>query len=524
MLDTMGRKIRIRKMGKPIEKKIAMGLIVSSRFIRDIQPIYKSSYIDIPYVRTLAKWCFKYYKRYGKSPKKHIQDIYQRNRRKGLIKDEQADLMGEFLHNLSKKYESKKRINVDLYLDQVEEYFAEKSMEALKEDITGEMALGNRLEAEAIIARYRAPSRPQSTGINPFTNPKAMRQAFETQGESLFTLPGPLGYLLNTHLVREGFIGLMGPEKRGKSFWLQELAKRAIRAENNVAFFGAGDMSENEYTIRWAVSLSGRSNLERYCGRLKVPVLDCARNQDDSCHKKERASPCGLEEGNGNEDEDDRGVSDEYKACTWCAKRSYGRFKSAVHYEIREKVSPLEWKEAYKACRPIRKRMRSRDFKLVCYPNDTLSVNGIESQLDIWESNEGFTPDIIFVDYADILAPDPGIKDTREQQNKIWKQLRSLSQKKHCLVVTATQTDAKSYDAALLRMGHFSEDKRKYAHVTGMIGLNQTEEEKEEGIMRINWVVLRGGEYKVSNVVNVLQCLQIGKPLISSYWEEKRDV
>jgi hypothetical protein len=95
--------------------------------------------------------------------------------------------------------------------------------------------------------------------------------------------------------------------------------------------------------------------------------------------------------------------------------------------------------------------------------------------------------------------------------------MRSLSQEKHCLVVTATQSDADSYKADLLDMKNFSESKSKYAHVTGMFGLNQRPNEKKIGLMRINEIVIREGEFDRASCVHVLQRLQTGRPYLSSY-------
>jgi hypothetical protein len=141
----------------------------------------------------------------------------------------------------------------------------------------------------------------------------------------------------------------------------------------------------------------------------------------------------------------------------------------------------------------------------------------IRSKLSIW-AREGFVPDVIVIDYADILTTETQMEE-RHKQNKIWKQLRSLSQEGHCLVVTATQADAKSYESGLLHMKNFSEDKRKYGHVTAMYGLNQDKDgrEKNIGLMRINEIVLREGDYNTSKTITVLHNLRRGRPFLGSF-------
>lgn len=156
---------------------------------------------------------------------------------------------------------------------------------------------------------------------------------------------------------------------------------------------------------------------------------------------------------------------------------------------------------------------------MVTKPNKDMSVSNIVSQLDIWETFDGFVPDVVIIDYADILKGEPGDerKETRDQQNGTWQALRALSQKKHCLVITATQTDAAAYDTKDLKLKNFSEDKRKYSHVTVMPGLNQTEEEKDRGVMRVNILLAREEVFDIRRMVHVLQCLQIGRPFIASF-------
>jgi replicative DNA helicase len=156
-------------------------------------------------------------------------------------------------------------------------------------------------------------------------------------------------------------------------------------------------------------------------------------------------------------------------------------------------------------------------LKLSCHPNSSISVKGIEGILQTWERVD-WIPDVVVIDYADILAPLDGKADTREQINQTWKALRGMSQKLHCLVVTATQADAASYKVDTLTRSNFSEDKRKHAHVTGMVGLNQTKEEKLNGVLRLNWLDLREAEYTEYRCVHVAGCLALASPAMKSVW------
>jgi hypothetical protein len=139
----------------------------------------------------------------------------------------------------------------------------------------------------------------------------------------------------------------------------------------------------------------------------------------------------------------------------------------------------------------------------------------IQDIINNWAMND-WIPDVIVIDYADILLMNtPGLEG-RDLIDSTWKQLRALSQKMHCLVVTATQGDAGAYDAKIITKKNFSGDKRKNAHVTGTIGLNQTTEEKDIGVTRLNWVILRDSPFNETKCVHVAGCLAIANPAVKS--------
>jgi len=132
-------------------------------------------------------------------------------------------------------------------------------------------------------------------------------------------------------------------------------------------------------------------------------------------------------------------------------------------------------------------------------------------------AREGWVADVVVIDYSDILDMNYPKIEGRDRIDRTWRDLRRISQQFHCLVVTATQTNRDSYDAKIITRKHSSEDKRKLAHVTGMIGINQTEEEKKQEVMRFNWIKVRDGKYFESKCVAVAGCLSVGNVAIRSF-------
>lgn len=525
-------KLKRQRVDNRIERQIITGLITSDEYCKQIIPMYQPEYLEMSFCRLIANWCVEYFGQYAKAPGLHIQDIYNSESRRGIDPD-LSDLIEDFLTDLSEDYEDGDQINVQYILDKTVERFKRQRLIQLKDDIETDVMRGDLTEAEGKVASFKKVARASSTTINPYNDQEQLHLAFTASTKPLFTLPGPVGEFLNEHLVREGLVAFMGPEKIGKTWLLDELAYRAGKARCSVACFQAGDLSQSQALRRRHVRLLGKSWLKKYCGPYLLPVLDCEWNQNDSCQMKERVSPCGLFEHLDEEQHEDSLADPKdnfnragkgYTPCTYCLKhnvidehRNRPMFKGTVWYEERDTGKPLTWREALRAGKQYMKRLRGKDHLLSCHPTNTLTVTDIETQLQLWEDLEGFVPDVILVDYADILAAENTRLDPRHQHESIWADLRKLSLKYHCLVLTVTQSDAKSYEARSLKLKNFSEDKRKYSHVTAIFSLNQLEAEKEQGVIRIGPLLQREGEMRKE--VAVLQCLRIGRPMLDSFWK-----
>lgn len=501
---------------------ILTGMVISTDYLRQIQTIYHPDLVRIPFAQMVADWCLAYLDEYGEAPGKHIEDIFHHHLRAGMDED-LARAIEQFLTSLSEEFDEQDGFNLQYTLDKTEERFRSQSLSNLSEDVSALITAGQMLEAEQMVSGYRRVERPSGTGINVLEDDEAIRQAFEQEQESVMSFPGALGWMLNDHLIRGGFLGLMAPEKRGKTWWLSVFARRGVQCRCNTAFFGCGDMSQNQMIRRLMSMFSKTPYMRRYCAGIWIPVVDCWRNQTNRCADENRTCDEGLPEElirkikeGGASDEIMAEAPEGYSPCTACRKDHPAHFRGAVWYRKQETQEPLTWRKAVEKLKRIRKRMRGRSFKLETYPTDTLTVDSIRATLDIWENVEGFVPDLIIIDYADIMDAVVAQKDERHKQNKIWKGLRALSLERHCLVVTATQSDAASYEQTSLKLANFSEDKRKYAHVTGMLALNQTDSERRRGLMRLSWLLLREGEYDRDRYATILYNYQTGQPLIDS--------
>lgn len=505
------KKPKLERIDNHVESLLLTGMIVSTKFLEAVRDIYHSDLIEVPFVRTVAKWCLEYHAKYHRAPRTHIQDIFQSHRRNGLDPD-QADLIGEYLESISEEHERAKKFNVEYLLGQVEARFKDQSLRNLADDIKTLLAEGRTQEAEFLQASYKQIERPVSTGVEPLTDRGAIYDAFEARQEDvLFQAPGDLGRFLGP-FERQSFIAVMGPEKRGKTWTLLQFAVWALQARCNVAFFECGDMSERDMVRRFLCNIARAS--DRHEGRILVPTLDCQYNQDNSCQDARRACDFGVLRG---EEKVPFAEAKGYRPCTRCRKDDPQRFQGAVWHRW-EDVARLDWRGAVEAGRKFGARFGNKRLMLSTHSTRSINVRRISQQLDLWERAKQFVPDVVLVDYADILAPeDSKSHEPRQQEFERWAAMRALSQDRHVALFTATQADADSYTRGTLGELNFSEDKRKYGHATMFITLNQLAQEKAEGVMRFGTMFVRESRFDVRRTCTVLQCLDLGRPYLASF-------
>jgi replicative DNA helicase len=473
----------------------------------------------------------EYFDKYGEAPKTNLENVYYEKLNQGL-NEEQAEDIGEILEGLDEE-QMGREVNTEHLIEQTKDYFLQRSLTDLSEEIQLLVDKGETQKALKVAGEYISPVKDVSKTEVDFSKEESLKiveKAFVEASRPLFTYPKALGRFWNDQLVRGGLVALMSIEKRGKTFLMMDMAIRASRQGKTVAFFQAGDMNEDAQIRRFCIHLAQKSDKERYCEAHYQPVVDCVMNQRDTCNKRVRECDFGVFEELSEKEVRKLTKSEliaalnsnpEYEPCHNCKVFETEKLGVPWMKKVR-KAAPLDERGAKEV---FQKNFiaKKRKLFLSTHPNGTLSVKDIRKKLLEWEK-EGIIVDMVIIDYADLLITQGG-SDFRHTDNQVWKELRSLSQEKNKddmlrLVVTATQADAAAYEKDLLTLKNFSENKRKYGHVTAIYGMNQDKggREKEIGVLRINEILLREGEYDSGSVVHVLQNLRRGRPCVGSYF------
>lgn len=508
-----------------IERRILIGLISSGEYIGKIRKVCDPALFQSKMASRISEWCLEYYDKYGRAPGLDIEGIYFDKLKAGLPKDIAEEIAEDILPDLSEEYVST-ALDVSYLTDQTIAHFHERTLLTIGQGVLDYVEKGKLTDATELITTY---SPVTATGlVSPFinladpTSRARIRKAFAEGQKPLFTYPGALGTFWNHQLVRGGFIALMGSEKRGKSYWLLDMAVRASRQGVPVIFFQAGDMTESQQLRRLCIHLAKRSDMNKYCGVMHEPTKDCIHNQRDTCTKGIRECSFGVFPAKTEKELRTEITFDDLKEAL-IQNPDYAPCYNCSEYKTKNWGTPwltqvdvggaLEEEEAVLVTDKFFSTV-GRNFYVATYPNDSLTLTEMRAVLKQLPVRPGF----ILVDYADLMVP--AVKgDHRHGQNSIWKGLRAIGQEEDTLLVTVTQADALSYEKNTLSMKNFSEDKRKYGHVTAMYGLNQDSKSREKkiGVMRLNELVMREGYFDTTNTCHVLQNLARGLPFITSY-------
>ena len=409
----------------------------------------------------------RYFRRYGKPPGQQLIALFENWAQETHASESEIDRASEFLEYLSE--EPVDFSSTEYILDLAGRHFNKVVIRRQLETVAEDLDRDRVEDALETLSRFRRVNLGKGSYVEPAADVNAWINALERVHEKpLVWYRGNLADFVGDSSFRRGALySFMAMDKVGKTSWLIDLTYRAIRNRKRVAYFDCGDSNEDELIIRLG------------------------------CRALRRVPP-------------------------WCKREQYvclGWQNSGEPIVVKKVYETLDAIEGFRALEKV--CSTPEHLRISCHPNSSLSVQDLASILSEWDEADDWRPDIVVVDYADILAPPPGVKDTLDQIDTTWKQLRRLSQERHCLVVTATQSNAKAYElngGGLLARKHFGGRKTKLAHVNGMLGINCTPEEKEIGVARINWIVRRHDYFSEKDCCLVAGCMAAQSPAIVSLW------
>ena len=444
------------------EKDILVGLIVSDEFCKEISPIIDIKDLQVDYSRVIVSWIKPYFEEFGKAPKTDILKLYRSHISEISNESLQNNIL-TFIEKLDEKYNGKRN---DAYaIQEAIKYLKSRNLQNLSQDIEAYITSGDIDKAESLITRYRKVEKESGESVDLLNDADIVRESFTEEQDKLFSFNGAYGRLVGD-IHREDFVAFLASMKVGKTFTLIDCGIEALKNGLNVVMFSL-EMSRTNMIKRVWKSLSGQVTEDV---EIIVPEFG--------------------EEG-----------------------EKYRVEEKTVH---KKGSSILEVEKKQKS---LKRLFRGGNLKIFAEPAYSMTVEKLETKLDDLNHN-GFIPDVIIIDYADIMLPSNSRLDYRNQLDDIWKRLRAMAQKRKCAVFTASQASRGAINKEATA-DMISEDIRKLAHVTSMVSISKDEYCKNHSLAMFSQLAVREGEPITERVI-ATQCLSLGRPVLDSHW--KKDV
>jgi len=155
------------------------------------------------------------------------------------------------------------------------------------------------------------------------------------------------------------------------------------------------------------------------------------------------------------------------------------------------------------------------------FPTGALTIQGLETYLDAMDNYHHFQPDVIIVDYADLMSISS--MNLRIETGNLYKELRRIAVERNVAVATASQSNRLGEDAKVISLKHLAEDYSKAAIADNILAYCQTSQEQKLGLARL--FIAKARDEEREQTILISQCYRIGQfcmnaiPMQNRYWD-----
>lgn len=439
-------------------RKILIKSIMNTDFIREIRGFADPNLFEENYSRLLLNWCFEYYDKFNEAPQEKIKDIYQ-HKAEYTLTDADKESIENILESLSKEFIS---TNIEYYSDMAEKYFNKLKLNKLSKEIVTLVQRGKTDDAIQSVKSFTKVERKVPQGVDLLRNKDALYEAFTETNDVLFKLDGVVGQLLGP-FNRGDLSAVIAPQKRGKSYMLADISTLAVRKRLRVWHITL-EMTKNQVIRRFFQNWSNKPSITK---EIEIPFFDSRNN-----------------------------IRFEKKT-----------IESPTLDELEELQSSLGTDA-------------SNYLKIFSYPRNTFRCSDLKTMLENALLYDNDIPDLVVVDYADIMESNLKNGELRHKLDQIWGDLASIANQFNIHILTASQANKQTFNRDI-EQGDSAEANAKIAHISKYFAINQTLENKKQSCVRIAVMADRHSEFLQDKQAVVLQNLSCGKALLDSRWIEE---
>jgi hypothetical protein len=477
------------------------------------------------YFQDVYRWLMRHWKQYGKAPKKTIAKIF--NIKKKHFNEDKAKIIESYLDRLAEEFIGYEERDIDsdfIKKTVIPRFIKRYNTQSLLEQLQKNLDQDQYDRVKDLVEQYhdfvdQDEFDPNMGVVSPGIEDSIKRYYMEEKDKgAMFKLNGPVGEFIGP-FYRGKTYAITGVEKAGKTHFMSEIGYQgAWYHKLNVLDINLEMPVEEKEERFW--QRSGGFAIDRdHAGFMLIPVFDCENNQFGQCEVRKRPL---------NKDpllfDGDQSVSfyerPEWKVCERC------RFQKVRSNAKRtKKFVPHLWFKRIRLKAMTENRLMRfmkqqevfglQNYRMKCFPRFSATFDEIERFIKQYMSKKNFKPDLILLDYPDILAPIEGSLMDRFNIDYNFKKVSGLSQELNCAMIIGDQAVKGARTKDSLDAMSTSESKTKDAHIDLRLTLNKTEIEHELGLQRLGMQFRRKGRLLINQVL-LLQSLDMCNPVLDS--------
>lgn len=445
---------------------------VSDKYCRLVRNAVPTNLFSTLLYRDIVERVYSYIDKFGKAPGAHLPDLLE-----DLLaeKSQRSQAVDSLLHSISQLSQN---FNEEYVARQLEQFIRQQQLKLCVVEATKAIQDNDLDRAENVMTKAMKTRLALFDAGLTLDDVYTNLSAGDPESDMLLSGIPELDQFGHVPKRKESHV-LMAPTKRGKTWWLTNLAKRALMQRLKVLVVTL-EVSADIYGRRILQSMYSLTKREGQ--EIKIPYLE---------------------------------MDDEGKLTDMYLRELKGRPALSNKADVKE------------LGRKLAKFRPSQNIIIKQFPTRMLTIPQLIAYMDGLEAQRNFIPDVLILDYPDLMSLDTS--KYRFDLEDIYNRLRGIAIDRNMMLASVTQSNREGADAKQTGEKHVGESYAKIQGADTFLAYSQTKAEHELQLARLYVVAGRNDFDKYS--VLITQAYGIGQFCLESrmldgnYWallEDKR--
>lgn len=479
-------------------RKILIGLITNAEFCKEYMKRFPEPiFAGVLGVGLVERWCRNYYNKYNTPIKENISVGYDKCVRNKTQSPEALRYVEMLLQSMSKESDTTEQPPLEYLIDLAVAEANKSHLTALKDQLEDALDRDDPSTALEAYERFKRVEKGEELPkFNLLEDINAVIQKVQAVGAEYVLKPSiQSAYEKEFFIqpVRSEYVIYKAKAKGYKTFAMYYTALRAAMQKKNVLLFSLGDLSESMSLKRLFSLLLHKPSMESQANkRVRVPHIDCYKNQYNTCMNIHRTGDRAYQDDSGN-------FVEGYSRCTACAKCNKP-FPVCITHTLEDSGDLLTDEDVELSMRALRETLGENGvFDFYSFSACEKTVNDISDIVGSY-FEEGKAIDLVVIDYWGQLKVPVGYERApmHEQVTKQAVDLKNMCVKYNisCVIsdqasIRPTETGMTSDD--LLTESSFTGGQNKVTYTSSVVNSSVQREDRKNGTIKMHVSMSRYG-------------------------------